>query len=416
MRVVRMRVLAWFFLLAGLAATRPAIAQEAASPAPAASSEEAYQAQLKFATALLNQQKHLEALPVFESLAKRNPNDPEVLFGWGACLVTHSATVPDPEAGRQERLHARQLLLRAKELGKNNTLLLNLLDMLPADGSALLPFSSASDADAAMRAGEAAFAKNDYDEAIKSYSRALEVDPKNYDATLFVGDSYFAKKDFPSALIWYDRAIALNPNVETAFRYEADMLIKSGEMEKARDRSIQAVIANPYSQVTWRALNYWATSNKVQLNKLHINTPATESKDGQTHVTLSLDSKGGLPAGMVWIVYSGTRAQWQKEEFKKHFPDAKEYRHSLAEETQALSIAALGVSNDSKKSKKPPTDSDLALLLRLYDAKMIEPYVLISAPDRDIATNDYVPYREQHRDQLEAYLSQFIVPPTPPKH
>ena len=46
---------------------------------------------------------------------------------------------------------------------------------------------------------------------------------------------------------------------------------------------------------------------------------------------------------------------------------------------------------------------------------MLEPYVLISAPDRDIASNDYVPYREQHRDQLEAYLSQFIVPPAPSK-
>ena len=46
---------------------------------------------------------------------------------------------------------------------------------------------------------------------------------------------------------------------------------------------------------------------------------------------------------------------------------------------------------------------------------MIEPYVLLSASDRDIALNDYVPYREQHRDQLEAYLSQFVVPPAPPK-
>jgi hypothetical protein len=57
----------------------------------------------------------------------------------------------------------------------------------------------------------------------------------------------------------------------------------------------------------------------------------------------------------------------------------------------------------------------LVLLLKLYEAKMIEPYVLLSAPDRDIALNDYVPYREQHRDLLETYLSQFVVPPTPPK-
>jgi len=106
-----------------------------------------------------------------------------------------------------------------------------------------------------MRAGESAFAKNDYDEAIKHYSHALELDPKNYHAALFVGDSYFAQKDFPNAVVWYDRAIALDSNIETAYRYEADLYVKSGEMEKARTRSIQAVVANPYSQITWRALN-----------------------------------------------------------------------------------------------------------------------------------------------------------------
>jgi len=383
------------------------------STAPATSPDDAYQAQRKFAIALLNQQKHIEALPVFESLAKQNPNDADVLLGWGACLINHSATVSDPNAAKAERIHARQLLIRAKELGNKGNLLANLLDLVPEDGS--VGFSSASETDAAMRAGESAFAKNDYDEAIKHYSHALELGPKNYHAALFVGDSYFAKKDFPSAIIWYDRAIALDPNIETAYRYEADLYVKSGEMEKARNRSIQAVVANPYSQVTWRALNYWATSNKLQLNRLHINTPSSSDKDGKTTITLNMNDKGGMAAGMAWIVYGGVHIQWQKEEFKKHFPDAKEYRHSLAEESQALNIAALGVSNDSKKQKKPPTDPDLALLVRLYDAKMLEPYVLISAADRDIAMNDYVPYREQHRDQLEAYLSQFIVPPTPPK-
>src|SRR5215475_3381494 len=100
MRVRRLPLLP--FLLASVLFARVplAIGQQAAAPAPDAP-EDAYHAQRKFAIALLNQQKQLEALPVFESLAKQNPNDPEVLFGWGACLVTHSATVADPEAGRQ---------------------------------------------------------------------------------------------------------------------------------------------------------------------------------------------------------------------------------------------------------------------------------------------------------------------------
>jgi tetratricopeptide (TPR) repeat protein len=400
------------FFLSLLIFAAPIFSQDSTPPPPA---DDAYQSQRKFAIALLNQQKHMEALPVFESLAKQNPNDAEVLFGWGACLVNHSATVTDPEAARKERIHARELLLRAKELGKQSDLLMNLLDLLSPDGSA--PFGSATAADASMRAGEAAFAKNDYDEAIKNYSRALELDPKNYYAALFVGDSYFAKKDFPNAVIWYDKAIVLDPNVETAYRYEADLLIKSSEMEKARTRSIQAVIANPYSQVTWRALNYWATSNKLRLNSPHINTASRGTKESNKGVEISVDPKSS-PSEMafslaVWMSYSGTRDQWNKEQFKLHFPKETQYRHSLAEESDALSQAAEMLPQSARAEDLK--DPSLALLKRLSDAGMIEPYVLLSAPDRDIALNDYVPYREQHRDQLEAYLSQFIVPPTLPK-
>jgi tetratricopeptide (TPR) repeat protein len=408
---IRLSRLAIAFLMIGFSAgPSPLYAQD--SPAPP-SAEDAYQSQRKFANTLLDQNKYLEALPVFESLAKQNPNDADVIFGWGLSLMNHSATLTDTEAARQERVRARELLIRSKELGKKSGLLDNLLDMLPPDGA--VTFSSAGDVDAAMKAGEAAFAKNDYEEAIKNYTHAAQLDPKNYHALLFIGDSYFAQKKFPEAVQWYDRAIALDPDIETGYRYEADLYIKSGEMEKARRRSIQAVVANPYTQATWRAMNYWANSNKVELKKLHINTPAAETKNGQTNITLNMNSKDGILGGMAWIIYGGVRTQWQKEEFKKHFPDAKEYRHSLAEESAALNTAAVGVSNDAKKNKKLPTDPDIALLMALYDAKMIEPYVLLSAPDRDIALNDYAPYRSQHRDQLEAYLSQFVVPPTPPQ-
>ena len=85
-------------------------------------------------------------------------------------------------------------------------------------------------------------------------------------------------------------------------------------------------------------------------------------------------------------------------------------------ETVALRTAASLIDVGSKKkSKEVASDPDIALLKRLYDAKMIEPYVLLSAPDREIAA-DYVAYRDQHRDQLEQYLSDFVVPAVAVKH
>lgn len=396
-----------------LAAAFPAFSQESTPPPDG---DDAYQAQRKFALALYEQNKHLEALPVLESLAKQKPDDADVIFAMGVCILDHSATLPDPEASRLETVRARQALVRAQQLGKKSGLLLNLLEMLPENGSA--NFSSSTPVDVAMRAGEASFAKNEYDEAIKNYSHAFELDPKNYHAVLFIGDSYFAKKDFPSATIWYDRAIVLDPNTETAYRYEADMLIKSGEMEKARSRSIQAVIANPYSNVTWRALTYWANSNHVQLTQPKVKIPGGAERKDNSNITITMDPKGPTGISAAWLAYNMSRALWMGDNFKKNFPKEPQYRHSLLEESESLRMAAAVLSrkdNRKKHAKEYEKDPDVTLLLKLFDAKMIEPYVLISAPDRDIALNDFVPYREQHRDQLEAYLSQFVVPPTPPK-
>jgi len=81
------------------------LAQDASTPAPA----------------VLRILKHLEALPVLESLAKQNPDDADVIFAWGVCLLDHSATLPDQEAERLETVRARQLLVRAQEIGKKSS-------------------------------------------------------------------------------------------------------------------------------------------------------------------------------------------------------------------------------------------------------------------------------------------------------
>lgn len=376
--------------------------------------DDAYKAERQQALALFNQQKNLEALPLFEDLVKKNPDDNVALFGLGACLVNHSATLQDEDAAKKERMRAREYLLRAKQLGNTSSLLMNLLDLLPPDGS--IPHQDNKKVDAAIQAGEAAFAKGDYDEALKNYSLAFELDPKNYAAALFVADSYFAKEDFLKAREGYERAIQVNPDVETAYRYEADMLTKSGEMEKARLRSIQAVVAEPYNAVTWRGLVQWANANHVQLRVVRLSTPTLDAQKGGKGTQINVDPKSS-PNTMafslaVWMIYSGAREKWSKEEFKRHFPGETQYRHSLAEESDALSEAAKMLPQNVQA--KDIDDPSLALLKELSDANMIEPYVLLNAADQGIA-QDYISYRAQNRVKLEVYLSKFVVPPTPPK-
>ena len=366
-----------------------------------------YATERKQAIELYNQNKHLEALPLFEDLAKRNPDDAQVLVGLGACLIDASATVDDQDAAAKQRIRARELLLKAQKLGENSTLVQNLLQVVPENGVVTYGNDPAGQA---MRAGEAAFAKRDFDEAIKNYSKVLELDPKNYDAALFIGDSYFADKNFDQAGVWYERAVQIDPNRETAYRYHADMLTKNGDMESARKKAIQAIVAEPYNAITWRGLQQWASVNHVQLTPVHIKVPNSVSQKDDTHININVDPNQSTDAMSVWLVYSMSRASWRGDEFKKHFPNEKAYRHSLAEEAAALNVAASVLKGDSKKKKsKAPTDPDLDLLMKLSDAGMIEPYVLLSAPDEGIAL-DYDDYRQHNRPKLENYLSQFIVP------
>jgi tetratricopeptide (TPR) repeat protein len=384
-------------------------------PVLAQATDDAYKAERQKAVALFNDHKFLDALPMFEDLVKQNPGDNETLLGLATCLVNHSATMQDADAAAKERLSARDLLLKAKELGNNSNLLQNLLQLLQASNTGQIKYSDNPEADKEFRVAEAAFAKRDFAEAITHYSKALELDPKNYSAALFIGDSYFADKDSARAGEWYDRATQIDPNKETAYRYYADMLTKNGDMEKARTKAIQAVVAEPYNPITWRGLQQWATSNKLQINRVSIKVPNGVSTKDDKNITLTIDPNLKGEAATAWMSYSLGQALWRGEEFKKHFPDEKEYRHSLPEETQALSVAAETlIPKDTKKTPKPPEDPNLALLLRLYQAGMIEPYILLNGADQGIA-RDYDAYREKNRAKLEEYLSTFVVPPAPPK-
>jgi Tfp pilus assembly protein PilF len=374
----------------------------------------AYQAKRQKAADLFNQGKRLEALPLLEELVKANPKDDEMLVALAACLVDHAATLNDPQAAGKERLRARDLLDQAWNLGNTSTLAMNLSELLkhlPESGD--IKFSDNPQVEEAMRAGEAAFSRRDFDEAIKNYSRVLEIDPKNYTAVLFIGNTYDKENQFPKATEWYERAIQLDPNIETAFRYYADMLAKEGDMAKARSLLIHAAVAEPYNRMVWRELRAWASITHTQIQEIYIGIPV-EEKPQPTSVA-------NPPAGdvsAVWQAYRGVKANWQNgNEFKKHFPQEKEYRHSLPEESEALTAAAKVLEKlkaDKKVAELLTTNQSLGLLLKLHQAGLMDPYILFSLGDNGIA-RDYAAYRAKNRDKLEEYMDKFVVAPTPAK-
>jgi len=372
-----------------------------------------YRVERQKAVELFNRGKRLEALPLLENLAQTKPAHAELLADLGASLVEHAATLTDRIAAGNERLRARGLLEQARSLGDTSALTLNLLELLdglPQTGD--VQFSANAKVEEALRTGEAAFARRDFDQAVSNYAAALELEPHNYSAALFTANAYDRMGNLSAAARGYERAIQINPNVETAYRYYADMLARQDKMAEARRMLIEAAVAEPYNRTVWRELNAWATLNYTQINFVYVGIPPPPNDSEQQGSQTASARPKDLSAA--WVAYRAVRENWQTGgEFQRRFPKEKEYRHSLPEESQALEAEAAALEElqaDSGAAHLVESDTGLVLLLKLKQAGLIDPYVLFSLGDKGIA-RDYAAYRAANRERLEEYMDKFVVPP-----
>ena len=194
--------------------------------------------------------------------------------------------------------------------------------------------------------------------------------------------------------------------------------MRQGKMEEAQTEFVEAVVAEPYARQSWVGLKQWADANKIQAGHPDIKAPQRPKESGKKEDPLtivfdinSFGDKGKKDGTAAWFMYQLTEGVWKTTLFKKNYPDEKEYRHSLAEETAGLSMVATRTDEGLKKGelKSENLDSGIATLLKLYKAEMLEPFILLSRPDAGIA-QDYAAYREKNRDKLRQYLRDFVVP------
>jgi len=379
---------------------------------------------------LLDESKMLEALPILEKLAAQNSKDPEVQFYLGFCILARSRDIKDPVAHKQERLRARGYLVRAKELGVTEPVLDQILASIPSDGGEVPKFSSNSEADAAMNAGESAYTRGNLDKALAAYARALQLDPRLYEAALFAGDMELKKGHnstdagergylFDKAGEWFAKAIAIDPDRETAYRYWGDTLLEYGKNEEARAKFIEAIIADPYNQIAYNGLSRWAQKTGMQLGHPQINIPSdvTSKKSGEVSIIVDdLALKGRDSDGSAaWMMYGIARATWmdkkdgtRSDKFAKVYPTETAYRHSLAEEAEALRLVVESVQVQIKEKRVTKLAPSLQNLIRLNDAGLLEAYILFARPDQSIV-RDYASYRKDNRDKLRRYWSEIVV-------
>jgi hypothetical protein len=112
-------------------------------------------------------------------------------------------------------------------------------------------------------------------------------------------------------------------------------------------------------------------------------------------------------------MYGLARAGWQtgkdgklSDNFKKAYPNEKAYRHSLAEEADALRLTVVSLRENKQKPKQ--LDPSLATLVKLHDSGLLEAYILLAKPDDGIA-QDYPAYFKANRDKLRRYMVEYVL-------
>jgi hypothetical protein len=351
--------------------------------------------------------KRLEALPLYEELAQPGATEWLYFERLADCLGAKAAQLTDPAKIKALRIRERDAARHAIDLGDPNYIVQVTAKINPDQP---LFGSISGPAKALLADAEKAFAAGDFSTAIAKYAAAADADPALYEAPLYAGDTAYTQQDLPTAAKWFARAVAVDPNRETAYRYWGDAILRFGnDPAAAKEKYIDAILAEPYNKLAWQGITQWAKIEKVDVMTPKIDRPAPPVRDpgNSKGITINVDPKAtGQPGGAAWLGYSTVRAQWNTEKFSKAFPNEKEYRHSLREEDEALTSAA----KIAAQTKTDPVNMDESLrnLVALQKAGMLDCWILISGADHGI-TLDYAAYRKDHRQLLHDYLTQFMI-------
>jgi tetratricopeptide (TPR) repeat protein len=371
-----------------------------------------FAAQRETAIRLINEGKFGEGLPILEKLSADKNADGQIFLGLG--LAYWNLQDPSPEKAKPMRVKARSALLRAKEMGVSLPEVDLIIASIKPDGGD----KGDPDNPEAKAAGDEAFkyfAAGNYKKAAAAYEKAATLDPKHYESALYTGNSYYALEEFDKAGLWFAKAIALDPDREIAYRYWADGLFKQGKDKAAVDKYLDAIVAEPYSALSWRGVSQYARQKGIKLAHAKVTVPVEFNAAGNGNTTITLDSLMGAKkddGSFAWTVYGISRAAWQtgkdgklSKDFAATHPNEKVYRHSLAEELHSLRMV-LTVLNESKDAKKP--EPSLAMLKRLEADGVLEAFILLVRADAGIRS-DYPAYRQSNRDKIKRYLTDYVM-------
>jgi tetratricopeptide (TPR) repeat protein len=402
--------------------------------APAAHHQANFDALRQQANTLFLAGKSVDAVPLYEELSRQDPTIGVFAERHGVGLLAKADLTSDPKVKGELRAQGLAEIRRAQALGDNSPYVdsvLNAASKTPAGAAAGAPLGmpqptvgythvGSAKAQPLYAQAEQAFAQQNWAAAAPLYVKASQTDPQWYMPALNAGDAYFHLKDWKNANVWFGKAVAIDPNRETAYRYWGDELFAAGDRMGAKAKYVSAIIAEPYTAVTWAKLEEWAKVTKTPFVILRVKRPEFTTPNGSLKVDTALEKETG-DGRSSWLVYERVRAAHGATAAGQlkmagavgangEFTPSG-YVHTLDEEMAALNAMLADVQKNMaagtvSQQKLDPGIKDMLTLQRIG---YLEPFVMLNFHDAGLR-HGYPAYRSSHQDLLVKYLNNVVAP------
>ena len=128
--------------------------------------------------------------------------------------------------------------------------------------------------------GEDYFAESEFDQAIKHYQKATELEPQYYKAVLYTGDAFMAKENYDSAIVYFTRAVEMQPTFLEARQLLIDALFEKELYIRAKKECIRAIQIYPGNTIKYRFQKVLRQENKyMEEHKIRRNFFANDMSD-----------------------------------------------------------------------------------------------------------------------------------------
>jgi len=383
-------------------------ALNASTPSPTPTGATSADPDRQEALRLYKEHKLADAAEWWQKVVIKYPDDMDAHEALGASLLNRADLQSDGRKKQSDRLAARAELVRAKELGDKSDLCRALLSTIPEDGReirflnyqtllTIVPIGRPPTQRGLEIAGEYAF--------------ATEHEDFSYLVAERIGLDYAQLKQWNKAEEWYARALQIKPDDQSIYGNWVETLVFAGKMKEAREKLIQGLLISGGTYINV-PLAMWLRANHLELKKINIKVPY-EYPTGKTGTMIVVDPAwlGKNDGRDAWLMYPRTRRLWKNEKYFNEF-HVIGYRHSLAEEMDALSQVVAAFNESLAKGDVKEPDPDLVLLSRFQAEGLLEAFILLVERDTDVNL-EYFRYLSEHRDKLMEFADKYIVPPLP---